>query len=162
MKTSEGDEKENFISIYPDTRATYNKQILDAKRQALKKIMFLLGKSFKTTVNNSLLPSEIFKATDVSESGNNKETDKKLLEKKLSRKPPRISFLSPGNYFAKDPPFTEEEIKTIQMLPKEKAPEFDDIDNQTLHFINEYFSDISHKFFIKYLQFRTFPNAFKV
>ncbi|GIY08310.1 hypothetical protein CDAR_293321 [Caerostris darwini] len=64
------------------------KKILHTKRQAWRKFCSEsgtpFGKPFKTTINTSLPPSEIFKAIDVSGSGNSKAIAKKLLEKNIS------------------------------------------------------------------------------
>ncbi|GIY62814.1 uncharacterized protein CDAR_3741 [Caerostris darwini] len=136
MQKSEGAEKEKYTSAYSKTRATYKKEILHAKRQAWRKFCSEsgtpFGKPFKTTVNTSLPPSEIFKAIDVSGSGNSKAIAKKLLEKIYPFSVQESSSSLPETHsFAIDPPFTKEEIKrVIQTLPKGKAPGFDGIDNQ--------------------------------
>ncbi|GIY46667.1 hypothetical protein CDAR_180511 [Caerostris darwini] len=98
--------------------------------------VLLLENPFKTTVNTSLPPSEIFKAIDVSGSGNSKAIAKKLLEKTYPFSPRESSSSLPETYsFAKDSSFTKEEIKrVIQTLPKGKAPGFDGIDNQVAKF----------------------------
>ncbi|GIY57505.1 putative RNA-directed DNA polymerase from transposon X-element [Caerostris darwini] len=156
MQKSEGVEKENYTSVYSKTRATYKKEILHAKRQAWRKFCSEsgtpFGKPFKTTVNTSLPPSEIFKAIDVSGSGNSNAIAKKLLEKIYPYSPQETPSLPETYSFAKDPSFTKEEIKrVIQTLPKGKAPGFDGIDNQVVHIINDYFPDIFHKLFNKFI-----------
>ncbi|GIX66571.1 hypothetical protein CDAR_573281 [Caerostris darwini] len=116
MQKSEGAEKEKYTSAYSKTRATYKKEILHAKRQAWRKFCSEsgtpFGKPFKTTVNTSLPPSEIFKAIDVSGSGNSKAIAKKLLEKIYPFSVQESSSSLPETHsFAIDPPFTKEEIK---------------------------------------------------
>ncbi|GIY40308.1 hypothetical protein CDAR_614991 [Caerostris darwini] len=116
-KNRKGLKKKSILRLTPKQGQPI-KRNSPRKTPSLEKILLRIRYSFwKTFQDHSQYfpsPSEIFKALDVSGSGNSKAIAKKLLEKIYPFSVQESSSSLPETHsFAIDPPFTKEEIKRV-------------------------------------------------
>ncbi|KAF8771407.1 hypothetical protein HNY73_018832 [Argiope bruennichi] len=121
------------------------------------------GKHYKAAFRNSVTPAQLILLKEKEATGGQLQIAAGILEEIFPHPVSTPNQATSVNYSPDDCPFSPQEVaRTINGLPKGKAPGLDGIDNIVIQQINQKFPQLFTDFFNKCLTLKKFPDSLKI
>ncbi|KAF8784248.1 putative 115 kDa protein in type-1 like protein [Argiope bruennichi] len=121
------------------------------------------GKHYKAAFRNSVTPAQLILLKEKEATGGQLQIAAGILDESFPHPVSTPKQATSVNYSPDDCPFSPQEVaRTINGLPKGKAPNLDGIDNIVIQQINQKFPQLFTDFFNKCLTLKKFPDSLKI